>query len=175
MACPDFEVQQYVSVQCSRCGQVEKLQKASSCLATVESSGTVQLYCSTCNALTDFTPPQATAIATGLDPNLLVTAQEVFTDAAATATQAQRKHLRICPRNMKACLRHGGSEDVAAVLDYCRTGVHIASRRQYELGAEVQIALDYTPGGMNIFQRARVVSIYSQPGEDASGDYELAY
>lgn len=175
MACPDFEVPQSVSVQCGRCGQIETLRHGSSCLETFESTGTIQLHCSTCKSLTAFTTPQVAGTATGLDPNLLVTAQEIFTDAAATPALTRSKRLRICPRNMKACLRHQQKDDVAEVLDYCRTGVHIASHRQYELGTELEIAIDYTPGGTNIFQRARIVSIYGQPGEGAAGEYELAY
>lgn len=83
-----------------------------------------------------------------------------------------RKSLRIKARGMKACIRQTGhEEDVVDVMDYSRGGLRFASFQIYEPDTWVEIATDYAPTNVNIFQRARIVGMYQRPWSTFPGEY----
>ncbi len=83
-----------------------------------------------------------------------------------------RKHLRIKARGMKACVRKSGQEDdVVDVIDYSRGGLKFASYFAYEPGMEIEVATDYSPTAIVIFQKARIVGMYTRPWSTFPGEY----
>jgi len=175
MTCPDFEVRISIPLQCTRCGETECTQLEEPAIGELNRKGSTQRHCSSCKCLVDFTRTKEVAKPAGVEPDLLVTAQEIFAVSPEGAAERHRSQFRIHPRNMKACIRYGERRDLATVVDYCRTGLHISSAMLYELGCTVEVATDFIEGGVNIFQRARVVSIYCRPMPEQPGGYELVY
>ncbi len=82
------------------------------------------------------------------------------------APQANRRmHARLS-MNAKACIKQSAAEDdVVAVTDMGRGGILISSRRVYQVGAWIQIAVPYTPDAANIFVPARIVRRAPDVGE----------
>lgn len=175
MVCQDFEVQRSIPIQCPRCGQSESARLPAGTMEEIECGGKTQLYCSTCKSLVDFRRVPAVDPQSGAEPDLLVTAQEIFPVCPESRAEARRRRFRICPKNMKACIRLKGASNIADVMDYSRTGVRVMTTVLYQLGAIVEVAVDYTVGGTNIFQPARIATLYSQPLADIPGEYELAF
>ena len=74
--------------------------------------------------------------------------------------QRQRKRIRLHTR-LTACVRQAGSDDELAVCeDISPIGVCFRSKRRYDSGAVVEVAVPYSPDAANIFLPAAV--IYSE-------------
>ncbi len=175
MACPDFEVLQSITLQCARCGESETTRLDSRSLADLDDCGNTQLYCASCKSLTDFIRTRASDIPAELNPDVLITADEIFAHRPADHPAPNHRELRIFPKHMKACIREDNTNDIADVQNYSRMGTHISTTRTYKLGTEIELALDYSVGGVNIFQKARVIGIYRHPKGAFSGEYEIAF
>jgi hypothetical protein len=69
----------------------------------------------------------------------------------------QRQRVRLKTR-LTACVRQGGTDDELAVCeDISPVGVCFRSKRRFDSGAQVEIAVPYSPDSGNIFLPARVV------------------
>jgi hypothetical protein len=71
--------------------------------------------------------------------------------------QRERARLRLKTR-LTACIRQTGSDDELAVCeDISPIGMCFRSKRRYESGATVDVAVPYSPDAANIFMPARIV------------------
>lgn len=77
--------------------------------------------------------------------------------------QRQRQRMRLYTR-LTACVRQSGSDDELAVCeDISPLGVCFRSKRRYDAGAIVEIAVPYSPDAANIFLPAAVVYSEEMP------------
>lgn len=84
----------------------------------------------------------------------------------------ERKHLRLQAKGMKACLRvEGHEDDVVDVINYSRGGLRFASFQAYQAGDPIEVATDYAPTAVNIFQKAKIVGMYQRPWGTFAGEY----
>jgi len=75
---------------------------------------------------------------------------------AGLRTENERHTVRVSLK-MAACIRsrqHG--EEVVTTENVSRGGLRFRSPKRYAVGAEVEVAVPYSPGGCNIFAPARV-------------------
>lgn len=83
-----------------------------------------------------------------------------------------RKHLRLQARGMKASIRMESHEDdIVDVINYSRGGVRFSSFVPYQADDLIEIATDFSPTGVNIFQKARIVGMYQRPWGTFAGEY----
>jgi hypothetical protein len=88
----------------------------------------------------------------------------------------RRKHARIAMKNVKACIhREGFTEDVVTVLDMSRGGIRFLSLVDYRPGADVTVSVPFTPGGSNVFSKAKVVRVQTRPRDGMLGEFGLQY
>jgi hypothetical protein len=88
----------------------------------------------------------------------------------------ERKHLRLQAKGMKACIRVAGREDdIVDVINYSRGGLRFASFTSYEPGNNLEIATDYSPTAVCIFQRARIVGMYQRAWGTFAGEYGVQF
>lgn len=74
--------------------------------------------------------------------------------------QRERQRMRLQTR-LTACVRQAGEDDELAVCeDISPMGMCFRSKRRYEAGAPIEVAVPYSPDAANIFLPARV--IYSE-------------
>lgn len=84
----------------------------------------------------------------------------------------QRKHLRLQARGMKACIRIAGrDDDIVEVINYSRGGLRFSSFQAYQAGDAIEVATDYAPTAVNIFQKAQIVGMYQRPWGTFAGEY----
>ena len=77
----------------------------------------------------------------------------------------KRKHRRVAAE-IPACIRQAGSDDdVAATVDISHGGMLLTSRRQYQSGSYIQVAVPYSPTAVNVFVDARVVHSSKVPSQ----------
>jgi hypothetical protein len=91
-------------------------------------------------------------------------------------TGNDRKHARIAMKNTKACIRRrGAKEEVVEVLDVSRGGMRFRTFIEYPLHADLEVAVPYTEGGLNVFIPARIVRKGARPSADAIGEFACKY
>lgn len=74
-------------------------------------------------------------------------------------TENERKHLRV-RTTINACIRRAGSEEEEVRTEnVSRGGFCFQSRKVYELGTKIEVALPYLADSANIFVPARIVRI----------------
>jgi hypothetical protein len=79
-------------------------------------------------------------------------------------------------KNVKACIhREGFTEDVVTVLDMSRGGIRFLSLVDYRPGADVTVSVPFTPGGSNVFSKAKVVRVQTRPRDGMLGEFGLQY
>jgi hypothetical protein len=77
--------------------------------------------------------------------------------APATGEQRERSRIRLKTR-LTACIRQSGEDDELAVCeDISPIGMCFRSKRKYESGAPIDVAVPYSPDAANIFLPARIV------------------
>lgn len=75
------------------------------------------------------------------------------------SAQAGRKNQRMKTR-LTACVRQAGlSEELAVCENMSRGGLCFRSRRRYEEGTQIEIAVPYAKGGANIFIPVKIVHV----------------
>lgn len=75
----------------------------------------------------------------------------------ANGEQRERSRLRLRTR-LTACIRQTGADDELAVCeDISPIGMCFRSKRRYEAGAPVDVAVPYSPDAANIFLPAKIV------------------
>jgi len=92
---------------------------------------------------------RASAEASGQDPN--------------NGEQRKRQRLRLQTR-LTACIRKTGEDDELAVCeDLSPMGMCFRSKRRFDAGARIEIAVPYSPDAANIFLPARIVYSEEMP------------
>jgi PilZ domain len=87
-----------------------------------------------------------------------------------------RKHPRIAMKNTRACIRcRGANDEVVDVVDVSRGGVRFSTYIDYPKDANVEIAVPYTEGGLNVFVPARIVRKNTNPTADSAGEFAVQY
>jgi len=77
--------------------------------------------------------------------------------APLTGEQRERSRMRLKTR-LTACIRQPGEDDELAVCeDISPIGMCFRSKRRYESGAAIDVAVPYSPDAANIFLPARIV------------------
>ena len=73
---------------------------------------------------------------------------------------------------MKACIRVDGHEETLLTSSiYSRGGLRFPSFQAYQAGDPIEVATDYAPTAVNIFQKARIVGMYQRPWGTFAGEY----
>jgi hypothetical protein len=73
---------------------------------------------------------------------------------------------------MKACVRVAGQEDdVVDVINYSRGGLRFSSFKTYQADDNIEVATDFSPAAVNIFQKARVIGMYQRPWGTFAGEF----
>jgi hypothetical protein len=73
---------------------------------------------------------------------------------------------------MKACIRVAGrDDDVVDVVNYSRGGLRFSSFQIYQAGDPIEVATDYAPTAVNIFQKARIVGMYQRAWGTFAGEF----
>ena len=84
----------------------------------------------------------------------------------------ERKHLRLQGKGMKACVRVAGQEDdVVDVINYSRGGLRFSSFKTYRAGDNIEVATEFAPTAVNIFQKARIVGMYQRSWGTFAGEF----
>lgn len=84
-------------------------------------------------------------------------ASEAASASPLTGEQRERSRMRLKTR-LTACIRQSGEDDELAVCeDISPMGMCFRSKRKYESGAPIDVAVPYSPDAANIFLPARIV------------------
>jgi len=82
---------------------------------------------------------------------------DVVPGPPASGEQRERSRMRLKTR-LTACIRQAGTDDELAVCeDISPIGMCFRSKRRYESGVPVDVAVPYSPDAANIFLPARIV------------------
>ena len=144
-------------VECSHCGGRELAYLNSRELKEFESNRLFARNCRTCesptiwkqplDSLRHIATPDSHRGATGID----------------APSSPERETTRYDTRLM-ACVRERiGTEEMAVCENVSRQGIAFRSRRKYEEGAQVEVAVPYTQGTANVFIPAVVVHVRALP------------
>jgi ribosomal protein L33 len=86
----------------------------------------------------------------------------------------QRREIRL-RLNMPVCVRVPGiSEEVLETENVSRGGLCFKSHQRYIEGAKIEVAVPYTPDGINIFSHYRIRAVEKSAGNGVT-QYHLAY
>jgi PilZ domain len=89
-------------------------------------------------------------------------------------TQNDRRHFR-ARLKLTACIRFAQfGEEVVKTQDVSRGGFAFKSQKVYGVGSLIEVALPYSPQGLNIFSPARIVHVRELP-EEKSFRYGVMY
>lgn len=90
-------------------------------------------------------------------------AQALAGEVPASGEQRERQRLRMKTR-LTACIRQANEDDELAVCeDISPVGMCYRSKRRYESGTEINVAVPYSPEAANIFLPAHVVYCEEMP------------
>lgn len=145
-------------VECSHCASQELAYLDSRELKEFEANRLFARHCRTCEAPTIWKQPLETLRrGAGGDPRREGSAGE------AASASPERETARYDTR-LTACVRQRpGTEEMAVCENVSREGIAFRSRRKYEEGAQVEVAVPYTPGTANVFIPATVVHVRALP------------
>ncbi len=89
-------------------------------------------------------------------------------------TQNDRRHLRVRLK-LTACVRYAQfGEEVVETRDVSRGGFAFLSRKLYNVGSLIEVALPYSRQGLNIFAPARIMHMREIP-EEKINQYGVMY
>jgi len=144
-------------VECSHCGSRELAYLNSRELKEFESNRLFARNCRTCESPTIWKQPLES-----LRHHATADAHRGAT-AIDAASSPERETTRYDTRLM-ACVRERvGTEEMAVCENVSRQGVAFRSRRKYEEGLQVEVAVPYTQGTANVFVPAVVVHVRPLP------------
>ncbi|HEV2183533.1 MAG TPA: PilZ domain-containing protein [Candidatus Acidoferrales bacterium] len=144
-------------VECSHCGGRELAYLNSRELKEFESNRLFARNCRTCESPTIWKQPLES-----LRHNATPDSHRGATGVDA-ASSPERETTRYDTRLM-ACVRERvGTEEMAVCENVSRQGVAFRSRRKYEEGAQIEVAVPYTQGTANVFIPAVVVHVRALP------------
>ncbi|HEV2223040.1 MAG TPA: PilZ domain-containing protein [Candidatus Acidoferrales bacterium] len=144
-------------VECSHCGGRELAYLNSRELKEFESNRLFARNCRTCESPTIWKQPLES-----VRHNATADSHRSSTGIDA-ASSPERETTRYDTRLM-ACVRGRiGTEEMAVCENVSRQGIAFRSRRKYEEGAQVEVAVPYTQGTANVFIPAVVVHVRALP------------
>lgn len=144
-------------VACSHCGSRELAYLNSRELKEFESNHLFARNCRTCASPTIWKQPLES-----LRHNATAGSHRAATGIDA-ASSPERETTRYDTRLM-ACVRERvGAEEMAVCENVSRQGIAFRSRRKYEEGAQLEVAVPYTQGTANVFIPAVVVHVRALP------------
>ncbi len=144
-------------VECSHCGGRELAYLNSRELKEFESNRLFARNCRTCESPTIWKQPLE-SLRHNATPDLHRSSTGI--DAASSP---ERETTRYDTRLM-ACVRERvGTEEMAVCENVSRQGIAFRSRRKYDEGAQVEVAVPYTQGTANVFIPAVVVHVRPLP------------
>ena len=144
-------------VECSHCGGRELAYLNSRELKEFESNRLFARNCRTCESPTIWKQPLES-----VRHNATADSHRRATEMDA-ASSPERETTRYDTRLM-ACVRERvGTEEMAVCENVSRQGIAFRSRRKYEEGAQVEVAVPYTQGTANVFIPAVVVHVRALP------------
>jgi hypothetical protein len=142
-------------LECSHCRRREVVYLNEMELRAFESNRGIARQCRSCGV------PSIWVQAPHEDPKKIARSAKGRRDAEAAADQGeekrQRQRVRLKTR-LTACVRQKDFDDELAVCeDISPEGVCFRSKRRYDTGTQVEIAVPYSPDSGNIFLPSRVV------------------
>lgn len=144
-------------VECSHCGGRELAYLNSRELKEFESNRLFARNCRTCESPTIWKQPLESL---RHNPTVASHREGPGVDAASSP---ERETTRYDTRLM-ACVRERvGTEEMAVCENVSRQGIAFRSRRKYEEGAHVEVAVPYTQGTANVFIPAVVMHVRALP------------
>lgn len=144
-------------VECSHCGSQELAYLNSRELKEFEANRLFARNCRACESPTIWKQPLES-----LRQNAVADSRReaaVTDDATSPERETTRYHTRLT-----ACVReHVGAEEMAVCENVSRQGIAFRSRRKYDEGSQLEVAVPYTPGTANVFIPATVVHVRALP------------
>ena len=160
----DIETAGRIFVMCQTCGTRRIVHLNAQQLTAYEASRRLTYPCDNCGRATVWTAPKQEAAKS----SAIKTANP--TRLSPTPEPANRENRRKHPRlaaQIPVCIRQAGTDDeVANTVDISRGGLCFTSSRAYPAGSYIQVAIPYSPTGVNIFVDARVVHTHQMPSSD---------
>ena len=144
-------------VECAHCGSQELAYLNSRELKEFEANRLFARNCRTCQSPTIWKQPmESLRHATTPDSRR---AGPITDEATSPERETTRYHTRLT-----ACVReHMGAEEMAVCENVSRQGIAFRSRRKYDEGSQLEVAVPYTPGTANVFIPATVVHVRALP------------
>jgi len=143
-------------VECTHCRNQELAYLDSRELKEFEANKLFARQCRTCEAPTIWKQPaEQPKPVKKAAPDVVNSGQQ--TDSAARETRRYETRLTACVREKP------GAEEMAVCENVSQQGVAFRTRNKYREGAQVEIAVPYTPGMGNVFVPAVVVHVRALP------------
>lgn len=144
-------------VECTHCRSQELAYLDSRELKEFESNRLFARQCRICESPTVWKQPLESL--TRMDGGAHGEASHTPLGAASPERETTRYDTRLT-----ACVREKpGTEEMAVCENVSRQGVAFRSRNRYKEGAQVEVAVPYTPGMANVFVPAIVIHVRSLP------------
>ncbi len=143
-------------VECGHCGRQELAYLNSRELKEFEANRLFARQCRTCESPTIWKQPVESLRHTA---GAASDSRHTDADGASPERETTRYDTRLT-----ACVRqHVGAEEMAVCENVSRQGIAFRSRRKYDEGAQLEVAVPYTPGTANVFVPAIVVHVRALP------------
>lgn len=144
-------------VECSHCHSQELAYLDGRELKEFEADRLFARQCRTCEAPTIWKPPHEGASRQHAPHDARREAAEaILSTAESNAREKPRYDTRLT-----ACVRVGGQEEIAVCENVSNQGVAFRSKRSFEVGAQIEVAVPFTAGTANVFIPA--VIVHSRP------------
>jgi hypothetical protein len=125
---------------------------------------------------TDYYGSHGETTYSGYEPNLIPLCHEIYTLRPDSFITDQRRHPRISPKNVKACIELSNEKAIVVdVVNVSRGGVCFRSSVNFDVGSLIAVATHYIEGGQNIFQDGRIVRVQQQPTASTPGKYAVEF
>jgi len=148
---------------CEVCGTRKIVHLGPEELAVYNATRQLSLSCDKCRKVTTWLESQQ---ATTMRPEIKAANPARLAVGPPSLAKNQRKHRRVGAR-IPVCIRQAGSDDdVATTVDISHGGMLLSSRRHYQSGSFIQVAVPYSPTAVNVFSDARVVHSSKTPSQD---------
>ena len=166
---PQNECGKRTVLECSRCHAVKSVSLTEIETAIFESKRALTRHCECGNSSTIWkeTSRDAPVEQKRIEPGEIPGPEPV-----APPAREKRKDRRTAMKSV-ACIRYAGQEEVVVCEDMSRGGFRIKSRKEYPKGTQIEAAVPYMQGNVNIFVPAQIV--YHQELSAASHRHGVAY
>lgn len=145
-------------VECSHCNSRELAYLNSRELKEFESNRLFARSCRTCESPTIWKQPLES-----LRHNAMGDSRREGAGVDAAVSSSERETTRYDTRLMACVRQRVGAEEMAVCENVSRQGIAFRSRRKYDEGAQIEVAVPYTQGTANVFIPAVVVHVRSLP------------